>query len=116
MCIQEGKELSAKAKADAAVKNEAIKAQLARQLAERASAEQQEKQEEMDYAKLEQVGWQLQRLNGCGHGVSCVHVCMHVCVGLLESSVGCRQTRVCRQQHTLVPAAPVQRISSDESD
>lgn len=53
--VQEGQELSAKAKADAAVKNEAIKAQLARQLADRANAEQQEKQEEMDYAQLEQV-------------------------------------------------------------
>lgn len=48
--------MSANAKADAAVKNDAIKAQLARQLADRARAEQQEKQEEMDYAKLEQVG------------------------------------------------------------
>lgn len=55
MSVQEGKELSAKAKADTAVKNEAIKAQLAGQLADRANAEQQEKQEEMDYAQLEQV-------------------------------------------------------------
>jgi hypothetical protein len=52
---QEGKELTAKAKADAAVKNESIRAQLARQLAEKAQAEQQEKQEEMEYAQLEQV-------------------------------------------------------------
>lgn len=55
LTLQEGKELAAKAKADAAVKNEAIKAQLARQLADRAQHEQQEKQEEMEYAQLEQV-------------------------------------------------------------
>jgi hypothetical protein len=48
--------MTAKAKADAAVKNEAIKAQLARQLADRAHQEQQEHQEEMEYAQLEQVG------------------------------------------------------------
>jgi hypothetical protein len=56
---QEGKELAAKAKADAAVRNESIKEQLARQLAEKAQAEQQEKQEEMEYAQLEQVRSQL---------------------------------------------------------
>ncbi len=48
--------MAAKAKADAAVKNDAIKAQLARQLAERAQQEQAEQQEEMEYAQLEQVG------------------------------------------------------------
>lgn len=53
--LQEGKELQAKAKAEAAVRNDAIKAQLARQLADRAQQEQQEKQEEMEYAQLEQV-------------------------------------------------------------
>lgn len=51
--------MAAKAKADAAVKNESIKEQLARQLAEKAQAEQQEKQEEMEYAQLEQVRSQL---------------------------------------------------------
>ena len=53
--MQEGKELQAKAKTEAAAKNEAIKAQLATQLAERLQREQQEKQEEMEYAQLEQV-------------------------------------------------------------
>jgi len=53
--LQEGKELDAKARAEAAVKNDSIKAQLARQLAERAQREQQEKQEELDYAQVEQV-------------------------------------------------------------
>lgn len=53
--LQEGKELDAKARAEAAVKTESIKAQLARQLAERAQREQQEKQEELDYAQVEQV-------------------------------------------------------------
>lgn len=52
---QEGKELQAKTKADTAVKNEGIKAQLARQLQDRKQQEQAEKQEEIEYAQLEQV-------------------------------------------------------------
>lgn len=65
--LQEGKELQAKAKAEAAVRNDAIKAQLARQLADRAQQEQQEKQEEMEYAQLEQVRSAVlgQRTIGC---------------------------------------------------
>lgn len=53
--LQEGKELIAKSKAAAAVKADDIKVQLAKQLAERARREQQEKQEDLDYAQVEQV-------------------------------------------------------------
>jgi flagellar motility protein MotE (MotC chaperone) len=57
LAVQEGKELQTKAKSEAAAKNEVIKQQLERQLQFRKQQEDQEKQEEMDYAQLEQVGW-----------------------------------------------------------
>jgi hypothetical protein len=69
--LQEGKELQAKAKAEAAVRIDAIKAQLARQLADRAQQEQQERQEEMEYAQLEQVRSDVSTLVCCSFTADC---------------------------------------------
>lgn len=56
LCVsQEGKQLDAQARAAAAVRAEALKAVLAQQVAARVNKAQQEKQEEMDYAQVEQV-------------------------------------------------------------
>jgi hypothetical protein len=80
--VQEGKELDAAARAAAAAKADALKAVLAAQVAERAHKAAAERQEEMAYARVEQV-W-----CAASHAYACMHTCMHTTTWLQVKPVG----------------------------